>query len=71
MWLAGHEGEGHHEDLVGEIVTDVRDPAAPIFGAARHKERAHHAGGVVACLGQIGYRGAASIAISVPLALEQ
>jgi hypothetical protein len=61
MWLAEHKGEGHDEDLIAAIITDVQDPAAPIFGAARHKERAHHASGVVTCLGQIGYRGAGSI----------
>jgi hypothetical protein len=57
MWLAEHESEGHNEDLVAEIVSDMQHPAAPILGVAPSNKRTHHAGGVVTCLGQIGYRG--------------
>jgi hypothetical protein len=38
MWLAEHKSEGNNEELFAEVVVDVQDPTAPIFGAARCSE---------------------------------
>ena len=61
MRLAEHESEGDNEQLITEIVVDVRDPAAPIFeaarlgeGIARHRPRDHvlQRGRLIAIIGQ-------------------
>jgi hypothetical protein len=62
VWLSEYESEGHDEDLIAEIVTDVQ--GASLFRAVRHKERTHHAGGVVTFV-------APHRSSWVPFALEQ
>jgi hypothetical protein len=47
--------------LFAEIVVDVQNPTAPIFGAARCNEGSHDLGGVIARLREIIYYGAEAI----------
>jgi hypothetical protein len=61
MRLAKHKSEGDKEELFAEIVVDVQNPAAPIFGAARCSEGSYDLGRVITRLSKIVYHGAAAI----------
>src|SRR5947207_7105840 len=61
MRFAVHGRKGYGEDLVADIIADVKDPAAPIFQARRHDERPHHERGPLARPRQVADGGAASI----------
>src|SRR5947207_5737165 len=61
MRFAVHGRKGYGEDLVADIIADVKDPAAPIFQARRHDERPHHERGPLARFRQVADGGAASI----------
>jgi hypothetical protein len=54
--LAKYESEGNDEELLTKIVADVQDPAAPIFEAARHRQRSHDAGSVLTRLDEMHLR---------------
>jgi hypothetical protein len=53
MRLAEHENEGDNEELITEIVVDMRDPAAPIFEAARLGRGSHDTGRVITCFSEV------------------
>src|SRR5438445_5269733 len=53
MRLAENGGERDFKNLVVEIVADMHDPVAPVLRARFHDHRAHHAGGVIAGLGEV------------------
>src|SRR6516225_10340667 len=53
MWLAEHEREGHHEQLIALIVDDKQDPVTPIFEAALVGEGLHDTGRVIARVSKI------------------
>jgi hypothetical protein len=61
MRFAEYGREGQHQDLFAAIVTDVQDPAAPIFQVGRHDERLHDKGGMITCLSQVNYSGTALV----------
>src|SRR5712672_618663 len=58
MRLAENGRKRDFEDLIVEIVADMHDPVAPVFRAMFHDQRPHHAGRVVARLGEVAHRGA-------------
>jgi hypothetical protein len=61
MQPADNGRKRHDEDLIAEIVADVQDPVAPVFGALRHDERAHDASGLITHISQIADGGAGLI----------
>ena len=61
MRLAEHKSERDNEELITEVIVDVQDPAAPIFGTARHGEGSHDTGRVITRLSEVVYHGAAAI----------
>ena len=61
MRLAENGRERDFKNLFVEIVADMHDPVAPVFRALFHDQRTHHAGRLVAGLGEAGDDGAALI----------
>ena len=61
MRLPQHEDEGHDEELIPLIVTDMLDPVAPILQAAFVGEGLHDVGCMIACLCEVVHHGAAAI----------
>ena len=47
MRLAEHKSEGDNEEFFAEVVVDVQDPIAPIFGTARCSEGSYDLGRVI------------------------
>jgi hypothetical protein len=39
IWLAEHEREGHNEEFIALIITDMQNPVTPILEAALSSER--------------------------------
>jgi hypothetical protein len=58
MELTEHEREGHNEELIALIVTDMQDPVTPIIEATLAGEGLHDAGRVIARFHKVIHQGA-------------
>src|SRR5262245_21263816 len=61
MRLAKYKDEGHDEELIALVVTDMQDPVTPILKAALVGEGLHEAGRMIARLSEIVHHGAVVI----------
>src|SRR3569833_3790819 len=59
--LAKNGGKGNGKQIVTEFVGDVQHPFPPGVCRLCRDQRAHHACGMIACLGKIDHRSAAPV----------